>query len=186
MSKHWIISLILLIVALPSVLHAIGMGGMGDIGEMVDKVSLTTKDVGKVVFSHSLHGARCNECHPKLFEKKRSSKPVSMKAMEGGASCGACHNGKKAFSVKGDCAKCHGNGDVIYATDAGKATFSHEVHTAAFGCDACHPSTFKAQKGANQASMAEMEKGASCGACHDGSTAFSVKDENTCGSCHDM
>jgi len=60
------------------------------------------------------------------------------------------------------------------------------VHTAAFSCDTCHPDTFKAVKGANTASMAEMEKGASCGACHNGSTAFSVKDENTCGSCHKM
>jgi len=30
-----------------------------------------------------------------------------MKAMESGKSCGACHDGKTAFSVKGDCAKCH-------------------------------------------------------------------------------
>jgi c(7)-type cytochrome triheme protein len=30
-----------------------------------------------------------------------------MKQMEKGKSCGACHDGKKAFSVKGDCAKCH-------------------------------------------------------------------------------
>jgi c(7)-type cytochrome triheme protein len=30
-----------------------------------------------------------------------------MKQMEKGKSCGACHDGKKAFSVKGECAKCH-------------------------------------------------------------------------------
>jgi c(7)-type cytochrome triheme protein len=30
-----------------------------------------------------------------------------MKDMEQGKSCGACHDGKGAFSVKGDCAKCH-------------------------------------------------------------------------------
>ncbi len=30
-----------------------------------------------------------------------------MKQMQQGKSCGACHNGKKAFSVKGDCVKCH-------------------------------------------------------------------------------
>jgi c(7)-type cytochrome triheme protein len=189
MSRQWIVILTLLIVALPSALYAIGMGGMGGMGEMggmVDKIYLQTKDVGKVVFSHNLHGTRCNECHPKLFEKKSSRKFITMSAMERGVSCGACHNGKKAFSVKGDCARCHGNGDIIYETDAGKATFSHDVHTGAFGCDACHSGTFKAQKGANKASMAEMEKGASCGACHDGSTAFSVKDEDTCGTCHEM
>ena len=30
-----------------------------------------------------------------------------MKEMQKGKSCGACHNGKTAFSVKGDCTKCH-------------------------------------------------------------------------------
>ena len=104
MSRLWFLMFILLMIALPSVLHAVGMG---DIGGMVDKVYLQTKTVGKVVFSHSVHGTGCGACHPKLFEKKRSSSPVSMKAMERGKSCGACHNGKKAFSVKGNCRNCH-------------------------------------------------------------------------------
>jgi c(7)-type cytochrome triheme protein len=30
-----------------------------------------------------------------------------MKAMEQGKSCGACHNGKVAFSVKENCESCH-------------------------------------------------------------------------------
>jgi len=191
MSRLGIVMVVTLLIALPSALYAVGMGGMGDMGGMagiVDIVNLQTKAVGKVPFSHSAHGGMfgCGSCHPKLYEKKRGNKNVTMQAMERGASCGACHNGKKAFSVKGDCARCHGNGDVVYETDAGKALFSHEVHTAAFGCDACHPDTFKAQKGVNKASMADMEGGASCGACHDGSTAFGVKDEDTCGTCHEM
>jgi c(7)-type cytochrome triheme protein len=132
-------------------------------------------------------GKNCPACHNRIFNLVTKNNPdFTMAEMEKGKACGACHNGTKAFSVKGDCTTCHGNGDIVYETDAGKATFSHEVHTAAFSCDACHPAIFKAQKGANKASMAEMEKGASCGACHDGSTAFSVKDENTCGSCHEM
>lgn len=180
--------LTLVMVVLPSALFAVGMGGPEGMPGMVDKVALQTKAVGKVIFSHSIHGGMygCGSCHPKLFEKKRSNKYVTMQAMERGVSCGGCHNGQKAFSVKGDCAKCHRNGDVTYQTDAGKAIFSHEVHTAAFGCDACHPDTFKPQKGVNKASMAEMEKGASCGACHDGSTAFGVKDDKFCGKCHEM
>ncbi len=188
MSRLVITMVILLMVALPSALHAVGMGGMGDMGGMVDEIELQTKAVGKVVFSHSVHGSMfsCGSCHPKLYEKKRANKYVSMEAMERGVSCGACHDGKRAFSVKGDCARCHGNGDIVYQTDAGKATFSHEVHTGAFGCDSCHPDIFKAQKGANKASMADMEGGASCGACHDGSTAFGVKDEETCATCHEM
>jgi c(7)-type cytochrome triheme protein len=30
-----------------------------------------------------------------------------MKQMQKGKSCGSCHNGKVAFSVKGECIKCH-------------------------------------------------------------------------------
>lgn len=66
---------------------------------------------GKVVFSHDLHvseaGLNCKECHTKLYLDIKRHKKVAMKEMQKGKSCGACHNGKKAFSVKGDCAKCH-------------------------------------------------------------------------------
>jgi c(7)-type cytochrome triheme protein len=30
-----------------------------------------------------------------------------MKEMQKDKSCGSCHNGKTAFSVKGNCATCH-------------------------------------------------------------------------------
>ena len=49
----------------------------------------------------------CTECHDKLYTSSRQHKAVTKKQMQQGKSCGACHNGKKAFSVKGDCAKCH-------------------------------------------------------------------------------
>ncbi len=109
-----------------------------------------------------------------------------MSDMEAGKACGDCHNGDKAFSVKENCSTCHNNGDIEFETDAGKAKFSHEIHTAAFGCDSCHPAPFKAKKGANTASMEQMEKGASCGSCHDGSTAFGVSDDKYCEKCHEM
>jgi c(7)-type cytochrome triheme protein len=187
MSKRGFLTVILLIVALPSILHAVGMGemgGMGGMGVMVDKVTIQTKTVGKVVFSHNVHGTSCNACHPQLFPKKGNSTHVGMKAMERGRSCGACHNGKKAFSVTGSCAKCHA-GDIVYKdTGAGDVTFPHTAHTGMFGCEECHPDLFKAQRGANKATMEEMESGASCGACHDGSTAFGVAED--CESCHQM
>jgi c(7)-type cytochrome triheme protein len=178
MSKGWLSILILVLVAVPSFLYAIGMV------ELVDEVNLQTKTVGKVVFSHTAHGTSCGACHPKVFEKKRSNSYVSMKAMERGKSCGACHNGEKAFSVKGDCATCHA-GDIHYKdTDAGDVLFSHTAHSGMFGCDACHPDLFKAERTKkNRASMEDMEKGKSCGACHDGATAFGVAD---CESCHTM
>lgn len=66
---------------------------------------------GEVVFSHEAHvegmALACTECHDKLFTSSKQHKTVTMKQMQKGKSCGACHNGKKAFSVKGDCAKCH-------------------------------------------------------------------------------
>ena len=112
MIKHWFLILVLLVAFPSSILHAVsmeGMGSSGSIGAMVDKLAIQTKTVGKVVFSHSLHGTQCNMCHPKLFQKKNNSNHVSMKAMERGKSCGACHNGTKAFSVKEEasCGKCH-------------------------------------------------------------------------------
>lgn len=66
---------------------------------------------GNVVFSHEAHvvetALACTDCHDKLYLGKGQHKTVTMKQMQQGKSCGACHNGKKAFSVKGSCAKCH-------------------------------------------------------------------------------
>lgn len=66
---------------------------------------------GATTFSHGVHvdgaGLKCQECHPKLYTNAKQHKMVTMKAMEQGKSCGACHNGKAAFSVKENCDSCH-------------------------------------------------------------------------------
>jgi c(7)-type cytochrome triheme protein len=67
---------------------------------------------GKVTFVHANHlakGAKCADCHPKLFQMKQGADKLSMDSMGEGKSCGACHNGKKAFGVMdGDkCDTCH-------------------------------------------------------------------------------
>ena len=66
---------------------------------------------GDVVFSHEVHvdgkNLDCTGCHDRLYTNSKQHRKVTMKQMSKGKSCGACHNGKKAFSVKGDCAKCH-------------------------------------------------------------------------------
>ena len=179
MKKSWFFIVILLMVALPSVLHAIM------IGNFVDEVYLQTENVGKILFTHNVHGTDCAMCHPKIFIKKNNSNHVSMKAMEKGKSCGACHNGKKVFSVTENCLTCHDAGDILFKDkDAGDVTFSHSQHTEMFSCDECHPDLFKAERGANKATMEDMENGEFCGACHDGSSAFSVAED--CDSCHDM
>ncbi len=72
---------------------------------------------GKVTFDGKTHadkGLQCANCHaaPKLFEMKKSGARTTMAMMNDGKSCGACHNGTKAFSVKApaDCVKCHKTG----------------------------------------------------------------------------
>lgn len=182
MSRRWIILVIVLLVATPSALYA---------RWIKDKVYLQTAEVGKVEFSHFVHmeavGKNCPDCHNSIYHIVTKNNPAfTMKEMEAGKACGACHNGRKAFSVKTQCATCHGNGDIAMDSDVGKVMFSHNFHTAALECAACHPATFKAEKGTNKATMKQMEKGASCGSCHDGSTAFSVKSEDDCGKCHEM
>jgi c(7)-type cytochrome triheme protein len=66
---------------------------------------------GKVTFSHDSHvksaGFACQECHDKPYLSVSQHRKVSMKEMEKGKSCGTCHNGKKAFSVKENCQNCH-------------------------------------------------------------------------------
>ncbi len=68
---------------------------------------------GKVVFSGDVHakaGNKCADCHQSgLFKMKKGADVMTMKDMEAGKFCGACHNGTKAFGVKdaASCAKCH-------------------------------------------------------------------------------
>jgi c(7)-type cytochrome triheme protein len=66
---------------------------------------------GPVLFSHDKHvrdqNLDCNQCHPTLYPTRGGSDPVTMSEMRDGKSCGACHNGKKAFRMLGDCSKCH-------------------------------------------------------------------------------
>src|SRR5512147_751180 len=73
-------------------------------------VELDGKGAGRVTFSGDVHKAfKCNECHPTLFKMKKGADVMSMKEMNAGKQCGACHNGTKAFDVKviANCGKCH-------------------------------------------------------------------------------
>ncbi|MDA8423890.1 MAG: cytochrome c3 family protein [Nitrospiraceae bacterium] len=73
-------------------------------------VEFSGKGAGKVVFDGKAHAkAKCNECHPALFKMKKGATTMTMKDMEAGKGCGACHNGAKAFGVKdtSSCGKCH-------------------------------------------------------------------------------
>ena len=147
-----------------------------------DKVVIKTKTVGVVNFSHYDHldavGRDCPTCHNAIFNiDQKKNQSFSMAEMEKGKSCGACHNGQRAFSVGGDCGSCHG-GDVVI----NNVTFKHSLHIGMYGCDDCHSGIFQPSSNNRPVSMTQMEKGESCGACHNGNDAFSVASD--CSSCH--
>jgi c(7)-type cytochrome triheme protein len=177
--KRWLLIAALLLV-FPSALFA---------RWIQDKVVMDVAATGKVEFSHYNHlealGKNCPTCHNAIFNIVAEKNPVfTMADMEKGKSCGACHNGKKAFAVKGNCTTCHPTRDIVFENDGGPVTFSHEIHTGLYGCGECHPGVFVPAAGKNPSNMEKMEKGGSCGTCHDGSTAFTVKEN--CDTCHKM
>lgn len=150
----------------------------------VRDITFKVKETGPVLFKHSVHlqkKGECNACHNAIF-KTGANPHVSMGAMEKGKSCGACHNGKNAFALSA-CTRCHPVKELVFADkDAGNVTFSHKSHTGLYKCGECHTKLFAAARSKKKVSMQEMEKGKSCGACHDGKTAFTVKEN--CATCH--
>ncbi|WP_236021792.1 cytochrome c3 family protein [Geomesophilobacter sediminis] len=148
----------------------------------VKDVAIQVPATGPVRFSHARHTGKfpdCASCHEKLF-RMGSNHPVGMAAMEKGKSCGACHNGKRAFAVA-RCAGCHPTKEVKFQIAAtGPLTFSHKKHIAKSSCAACHNKLYTIGN-SQHVSMKEMEKGKSCGACHNGKTAFALA---KCGGCH--
>jgi c(7)-type cytochrome triheme protein len=74
-------------------------------------ISFEVKGSGTVMFSHDSHLSagklQCTDCHASLYVTNEKHKKATMKQMQQGKSCGACHNGKKAFDVKGGCNTCH-------------------------------------------------------------------------------
>lgn len=70
-----------------------------------------TKPVRGVVFFHKDHrDLDCSDCHPDIFKMKKGTAEkgdFTMKSMEKGETCGACHDGDTAFSVKSNCTRCH-------------------------------------------------------------------------------
>ncbi len=76
--------------------------------------------------------------------------------------------------------------DVDLATSSSKlfsVTFSHAAHTQWLSCGNCHPRIFPLKRGEKPvvATMAKIQSGQLCGACH-GRVAFGI--ERECGRCH--
>ena len=63
------------------------------------------------------------------------------------------------------------------------AVFPHWIHRVRYRCYACHETLFAMKQGANNVTMDEINEGRSCGACHNGTVAFTPSFSN-CGSCH--
>ncbi len=69
-------------------------------------------DAGKVIFDGKIHadkGLKCKDCHPSIFQMKKGTAKITMADINAGKSCGACHDGTKAFKAgdEANCAKCH-------------------------------------------------------------------------------
>lgn len=84
-------------------------------------------------------------------------------------------------------AEQHG-GDITYTKPLKAVLFSHKAHVEKVGltCDMCHPNTFemqalKVQEGPDF-TMAALAEGKYCGACHNGTMAFTSN--SRCATCH--
>ena len=78
-----------------------------------------------------------------------------------------------------------GGGDISFpAKKAGDAVFSHKAHVAHVGlnCTDCHDRLYVTHAKHKSITIAQMQKGASCGVCHDGKMAFGVSGQ--CVRCH--
>jgi len=149
-------------------------------------ITFTTRDAGKVVFSHKTHLGKktrtsanfsCKTCHE---SGKLTTRHYTMAEMDKGKSCGACHNGDKAFALA-KCTRCHKVKEITYRVkETGPVLFSHRGHLRTMQCNSCHNKLYKAGPNA-RVTMAQMDKGKSCGACHNGKGAFKVSE---CVKCH--
>ncbi len=152
-------------------------------------------------FPHSVHTEwlQCQSCHPAIY-RMRDQEGTSMKAIGEGQSCGVCH-GKVAFGTN-PCERCHTtmafpegrltatletdlviprDSTVGMEVDFPPSVFPHWKHRMRYSCTACHPEPFGMEAGSTPILMESMQKGSTCGVCHDGATAFAVLE---CGRCH--
>ena len=180
-----------LFVVLTSCALLLAAATIGGAAEYKD-VTFTFKNAPSVVFSHEFHlnkyNKNCKVCHSAIFNL-REKRHFSMAEMEKTRSCGACHTGVKAFSVASgkDCLRCHKGApkDFSYPVKglAGTTTvFSHGKHVAKNdgNCKVCHDGTIRPKE--SGVTMAQMEKGKKCGACHNGKRTFAVT--ANCDRCH--
>ncbi len=156
------------------------------------------------MFSHRVHvmgaGMDCDSCHPDTFQRKRGAAEAAgdytMKSLEEGMYCGACHDGDTAFGVTepDTCKTCHGSDmkqpkTIVFDKPVKAVIFDHTMHTDDMGlaCTDCHNEVFKMKMGNAESNpeaftMEALYAGKFCGACHDGDNAFAS--DTRCTTCH--
>lgn len=75
-------------------------------------ISFPAPGMPNVIYSHEAHvlkaKLKCTGCHYQLYTNHAQHKAVGMAGIREGKSCGACHNGSKAFGpTPENCPKCH-------------------------------------------------------------------------------
>lgn len=78
-----------------------------------------------------------------------------------------------------------GGGDILFEVKGAKnVIFSHDYHYKELGfeCVDCHDKIFINKQKDKRFTMKEIYEGKSCGACHNGDTAFDPK--KNCSKCH--
>jgi len=100
--------------------------------------------------------------------------------------CNQCHKMKMHYFIETDtsiCRTCHSLGRFTYTASGMKTFFDHSTHSKRNTCRDCHPGVFVMKKGLNKMTMEDINKGLSCGVCHNGKRAFSA---DNCTACHEM
>jgi c(7)-type cytochrome triheme protein len=134
--KHVVVALLSVSLAFFSIAYAETFGlkkkrpKPDEYGNVVINNYSTTNKIAPVVFKHWLHRAKytCRLCHVDIgFAMKAGDTKITEKDNQNGLYCGACHNGKEAFSMQGtnnmqgadqNCAKCHSYGkEVVFKND---------------------------------------------------------------------
>ncbi|MEJ2201372.1 MAG: cytochrome c3 family protein [Desulfuromonadaceae bacterium] len=90
----------------------LGVAGMALAVPAGKVLTFAGSPMGKVIFDGKIHqtaGLKCMECHKDgMFPKmKQGTVRITMEEIYAGRLCGFCHDGKRAFAAKGDCARCH-------------------------------------------------------------------------------
>jgi c(7)-type cytochrome triheme protein len=153
-------------------------------------ITFKPKGATEVVFSHTAHlrkaGIGCKSCHNgKVITGNQ--RYMTMAEMAKGKTCGACHNGKRAFSSGDNCSTCHKGmkpHDITFNVKGiSAAVFSHKIHLDMdYKCSTCHTKIFPYKAVSGQFTMSDMEHNKSCGTCHNGKDAFTVS--GSCDKCH--